>query len=655
MKDDKPEHINLPVKKFLITVTLLLSVVVSSLSQEIITLDESNPYQRIGKSIYYITDPKRELSFEEISSPSFERKYIKSEQVANNLGNVDISVWNKFTITNPTPVKWLLLIESYNIDTAEFYFPDSLSGKYQKIIAGRHLPFSARKYKTTSYAFDLPIEQGDTITFYLRVDGYYMQYPLAVTTQEMFVEESHLKDQLTGIYFGFVLVFMLYNFFVFLSVRDKSYLYYVVYIFFNALLIAQLKGLTAELFGDELHFLWEFAPAVIAVTSLFSFIFTRHILETRKRAPKWDKVIVWFFFPIYFLIIALSISGNNLYGSILNQLSGLLALFFLFSIAIKIYRGGFRPARYYIVACFFYFLGVLLYTLKGMNLLPFNFITNNSIEIGSTLQMIMFSFVIADRLKIFKQEKEKAQEDLVASLKENERLILGQKEMLEIKVKERTQELTLEKERSDSLLLNILPEETANELKEKGYAEPRFFESVTVLFTDFKDFTRLSEKLSPDQLVSEIDHCFKAFDIIVGKHDVEKIKTIGDSYMAAGGLPVQDKDHAKNVMKAAIDILQFIENHNAERKIKNQFPLDIRIGIHTGSVVAGIVGTKKFAYDIWGDAVNTASRMESSGEVGRINVSGATYELLKNEFTFEHRGKIEAKNKGMIDMYFLQT
>jgi class 3 adenylate cyclase len=173
------------------------------------------------------------------------------------------------------------------------------------------------------------------------------------------------------------------------------------------------------------------------------------------------------------------------------------------------------------------------------------------------------------------------------------------------------------------------------------------------MFTDFKDFTTLSEKLTPDQLVSEIDYCFRAFDEIVDRNNVEKIKTIGDSYMAAGGLPVPSVTHAKDVMNAAIEILDFIQKHNEKRLQENQFLLDIRIGIHTGSVVAGIVGTKKFVYDIWGDAVNTASRMESSGVVGKINLSGDAYELLKNDFNFIHRGKIEAKNKGLIDMYLL--
>ena len=159
--------------------------------------------------------------------------------------------------------------------------------------------------------------------------------------------------------------------------------------------------------------------------------------------------------------------------------------------------------------------------------------------------------------------------------------------------------------------------------------------------------------MTPEDLVEELNECFIEFDNIIGKYDLEKIKTIGDSYMAAGGLPVENNTHPEDVIRVAIDMLNFITQHNTERKNHGKHPLEIRIGIHTGSVIAGIVGTKKFAYDIWGDTVNTASRMESSGKPGKINISETTYELVKDKFKFSHRGKIEAKNKGMIDMYFL--
>lgn len=209
------------------------------------------------------------------------------------------------------------------------------------------------------------------------------------------------------------------------------------------------------------------------------------------------------------------------------------------------------------------------------------------------------------------------------------------------------------RKRSDELLLNILPAEVANELKEKGSADAKHFDNVTVMFTDFKDFTQISENLTPSELVAEIDACFKAFDHIIDKHNIEKIKTIGDSYMCAGGLPVANTTNATDVVNAALEIQQFMKEHAQARINKNKEPFQIRIGIHSGPVVAGIVGIKKFAYDIWGDTVNIASRMESSGEAGKVNISSGTYELVKDQFSCEHRGKIQAKNKGVIDMYFV--
>jgi len=212
-----------------------------------------------------------------------------------------------------------------------------------------------------------------------------------------------------------------------------------------------------------------------------------------------------------------------------------------------------------------------------------------------------------------------------------------------------------ERDRSDNLLLNILPEEIARELKEKGKADARDFDMVSILFTDFKGFTVQSEKLSAADLVNEINECFKAFDAIIEKYAIEKIKTIGDAYMAAGGLPVPSDDSVKNTVLAALEMQKFIKERKREKEEKGEPAFEMRVGIHTGPVVAGIVGVKKFQYDIWGDTVNTASRMESSGLVGEVNISEATYAFLKDDkqLAFKSRGKIHAKGKGEIEMYLV--
>ncbi len=229
-------------------------------------------------------------------------------------------------------------------------------------------------------------------------------------------------------------------------------------------------------------------------------------------------------------------------------------------------------------------------------------------------------------------------------------LIAGQKKELESQVVLRTRQLNQSLQRSDNLLLNILPSDVAEELKEKGSAHARLFDEVTVLFTDFVNFTSISEKLSPQELVDELHECFKAFDGIISKYGIEKIKTIGDAYLAVAGLPTPSSCHASDVIRAALEIKRFVKTR---KDALGDRTFDIRVGIHSGSVVAGIVGIKKFAYDIWGDTVNTAARMEQSSETGKINVSDKTYQLVANEFKFTYRGEIEAKNKGTLKMYFV--
>ena len=214
------------------------------------------------------------------------------------------------------------------------------------------------------------------------------------------------------------------------------------------------------------------------------------------------------------------------------------------------------------------------------------------------------------------------------------------------KVKDEKAKVVIEKELNEQLLLNILPEEVANELKLTGNSIAKQYNNSTVLFTDFVNFTGISEQLSPIDLVAEIHKNFTAFDAIIEKNGLEKIKTIGDAYLAVCGLPIENNDHAYKVVKAAFEIRDFVNSSNGK--------FQIRIGINSGPVVAGIVGVKKYAYDIWGDTVNTASRMESNSEAGKINISGNTYELVKSDFNCVYRGKITAKGKGEVDMYFVE-
>ncbi|MCA6074275.1 adenylate/guanylate cyclase domain-containing protein [Fulvivirga sedimenti] len=211
-----------------------------------------------------------------------------------------------------------------------------------------------------------------------------------------------------------------------------------------------------------------------------------------------------------------------------------------------------------------------------------------------------------------------------------------------------------ERDRSEKLLLNILPQQIAEELKENGKAEARLYNEVTILFTDFKNFTQFAAGLTPSELVSEIDRCYRAFDEIIGKYQIEKIKTIGDAYMAASGLPEANTGHALDMVKASVEIQEYMQKNIALKKEKNEPYFEIRIGLHSGPVVAGIVGIKKFAYDIWGDTVNIASRMESNSLPGKINISESTYNLVKDHYVCSPRGLIDVKGKGELMMYFVE-
>lgn len=265
-----------------------------------------------------------------------------------------------------------------------------------------------------------------------------------------------------------------------------------------------------------------------------------------------------------------------------------------------------------------------------------------AICVGS-LSLIIYLFYLW-RIRSMKSQKER----LAFLVEKRTKTITQQKEQLEANQKE----LEIQKEKSDKLLLNILPAETVEELKNKGKTKPRYYRMVTVMFTDIKGFTQIAESFKPTDLVKRLDNLFREIDKIIENYQLEKIKTIGDAYMAAGGVPLRDKENPINAVLAALEIQSFMEKEAT--RYKDEEPWQLRIGLHTGDVIAGVIGTKRIAYDIWGNTVNVANRMEMAGEPGKVNISGTTYEYIKPYFDCTYRGKVPAKNKGEIDMYYVE-
>jgi adenylate cyclase len=268
-------------------------------------------------------------------------------------------------------------------------------------------------------------------------------------------------------------------------------------------------------------------------------------------------------------------------------------------------------------------------------------VTRNALILGIGL-LVLLAFFLYRNYKV----KEKSNKMLAAQNYE----INQQKEEIEAQ----RDDIDDQKKEIENLILNILPLEVAQELRKTGKATPQYYESVTVLFTDFKEFTRMSEFMSAQDLVAELNECFIAFDEIIGEYGLEKIKTIGDAYMCACGIPTPIDDHPARTVRAALAIQKYIADQNEKRIVRGTQLWELRIGIHTGPVIAGVVGRKKFAYDIWGSTVNVANRLESNGLEGKVNISEATYQLIKEEFECRHRGKITAKSLGEVDMYFVE-
>ncbi|HVO74179.1 MAG TPA: adenylate/guanylate cyclase domain-containing protein [Ignavibacteriaceae bacterium] len=224
------------------------------------------------------------------------------------------------------------------------------------------------------------------------------------------------------------------------------------------------------------------------------------------------------------------------------------------------------------------------------------------------------------------------------------------KHKISINLRERTRELEKEKKRTDELLHNILPSDIVKELKEKGKITPREYKMVTLLFTDFQGFTSMAVQMPPNHLVDELNDIFLHFDAIVDNYGLEKLKTIGDSYMLGGGFPKESDSHALDVVSAAIEMNRYINSRNKSSK----FIWKMRTGIHSGNVIAGVIGKKKFSYDVWGDTVNIASRMERYSKTGEINISKTTHSLIKDYFECEFNSKIELMGNKVMEMYFVK-
>lgn len=605
-------------------------------------LTESNQKIHPGKGVFYFEDKSSSLTFDDLDKAEF--KSYKSNQL--NFGWKSQTVWLRFNLRNKLNQDHLVLQASYALLDEVEVWCQTRDSSYHRL-TGDLKPFDSREIASPYFVFNLPVKSGEDATVIMRVRSLSsMQIPLAVFAPPAYIENVQLSNFWFGIYYGFLLVMIFYNLFIYSTLKDIRYIFYSASIFFSLMFFSVFHGHAAYWLWPDATSWNQFSVHVaMGLLTCSSAVFTYSFLNLKKYAPRYRKIVVIvavagfviaLFSPILPIFVLTRLST---YVIMINALALTVAGFLA-------WKGGNKYARLFVAAWICYLLGALLLIGRNMGLLPANLVTNNFANIGSAMEVVLLSLALADKVRILRLEKEESDMTVLQMQRELNA-------SLENKVALRTAQLQEERDKSEKLLLNILPKSIADELKESGQAKAKKHEQVSVVFTDFVNFTHICEVLSPEELVNELDQCFRLFDEISYKYGLEKIKTIGDAYLCACGVPSFREDHAIASVKAAAEMIAAIRIFNENNKSKNIPEFNIRIGIHTGPLISGVVGTRKFAYDIWGDTVNIAARMEQNSHAGKINVSQSTYEILKNEFHFEHRGKIKIKNKDEVDMYFL--
>lgn len=597
----------------------------------------------IENSIYTFQDESALIQIEDILNKNY--SFHAHNGSILNFSNSNSSIWIKFKYVNKSATE--VLIQSGNPELEYFNCFEVINNKLiHEHKTGIAQQYNQRFLKTNKLS--LPIIS-DSCTIYLNIrSGSSLYLPLFMGSTKSIADLNHKDDLFNGAVVGIMLLLILYNLFIFLSVRDQLYIRYCIYLVFSLAMMFVLEGLHLDLLKNGPILASRHIPNImVACTTLAAIWFSTGFLNLNKNASvfKWTN---FFLIGVVITGFVFELSGDRLSANwIIQAGSGLTSLYLLIAGIWLLYKGQ-KTARFYVISWGVLVCCAIIYILTINGAIPFMPISINSFQLGSVLEGGLLSFALADRINQYRKEKHIAQKASIAAAQKNEQLIRTQNIRLEEQVNERTSELKLAKEKSENLLLNILPQEIADELKDKGYSTARLHEHVSVLFTDFVNFTGISEKMTAKELVQEIHQYYVGFDEIIESLGMEKIKTIGDAYLAVSGLPIPLEDHAERSVDAALAILDFVEMMKTKGGL-----FDLRIGIHSGPVVAGIVGIKKFAFDIWGDTVNTASRMESNSELGKINISQNTYELVKDKFLCSPRGKISAKNKGEMEMYFV--
>jgi len=562
-----------------------------------------------------LEDKEGKLTIEQIRSPSFENQFKPNESGKVNYGFSSSAYWLRMNFINQdNPLQdWFLEIAYPALDNIQFYLLDS-----DRVVDSRQtgdsLPFIQRDVNHRNYIFHFPVPSQQVATVYLRIQTQSsMQFPATLWSSVGFAEKINQEQSALGVYYGALLVMLIYNLFLFIAVREISYLYYAMYIVGYALFQFSLNGLSYQLLWPTLSW-WQSrsVPFFIGFGWLGIMLFTQYFLDTRKTTPRLHWGIV-FFGLLTFATMGLSLMApyniairvaiiNAFGGSILAMIAGIVA-----------YRDGYRAAKFYIIAWFGLLGGIVIYVLKTVGLLPPNLFTEYALQVGSVMEVVLLSFALADRISIIKKEKALA---LKLQLEESEKVASLSK--------------TFEK---------FVPKQFLDRIAKKGMESIELgsaqMENITVLFSDIRSFTKMAEVLSPQELLNFLNAYFRRMNQSIHQYHGFIDKFIGDAIMALFAAPDRSKEEeAVNAIRAAIAMQRAIQEYNVQRIRRGYLPIASGIGIHSGPVVIGTVGSEdRMDSTVLGDVVNLASRLESLTKhyQAKIIISAHTYRLLGDE------------------------
>ena len=626
------------------------------------------------KNFECLPDTTGSITQEEIAAGKYDHQFkIQGEEIVYEPGQK--AWWVRFKVKNSSSFdeEWVFNFQDWSF--VDFYFRKD-DQAYEKRRTGHLLPFRERDYQVANFSYiSIVLKAGTEYQCMARLDPEFnglikvSNLNFQAATRRFIDDRDRDSLVISWMFIGTFIVMLLYNGFLYYTTREKEYRFYLLTIFLLLLNLLNSTGLLTSLTGfidsmpEVLKVFNYIEPQLLGLSGI---LFLNDFFDVKVRYPRWYKFLKIELIFTAFVILLLLINFNI--GLVLSVLNTIPVLILVFGISIKSLKDRYPSSLYFIMAHVFSFIGGIISMLVKIQAIPYSdFAYNHAFSIGSSLEMILFSIALGNRINVLKKENDKKQNQLIEQLEENQVLQTKVNRELEIKVSERVKQISeqtkeierqkkslqVEMDRSDRLLLNILPKEIAEELKLNGHATPKFYEQVSILFADIEGFSTMVEEITPNDLVKDLDYCFSGFDYITSRHNLEKIKTIGDAYMCVAGLPVASPNHAVDAVNAGLEMVEFINKWKDQNPVLGREGLLIRIGIHTGSVISGVVGKKKFQYDIWGNAVNLASRMESAGGPGKVNISESTYEMVKDYFDFEPRGKINIKNMGEMDMYFV--